>query len=258
MRLHSVSDFYPTVTLTASSPRLRLNFGKTPFFFDFERYVQVELAALLQAIELEPISRECVARLVLDYTRLHGYRKTADSLERFIDQQQATKIKPIPIKTAKPVAPRSHRPLTRKSLDNIQSNEKLYKSRLDFRFVTSPLQDQGLSSAKKPRKTAEISSVTSDPTCAAQRGLIRSLLLAGKLAEAEKLAEVCFRGVLAQPGIGLQLQALRFVQLCVIDPLAALALAKTNFSGDKRELPFFYKGPDRSILSAPVKVGRPQ
>lgn len=255
VRLAHISDFYPTVTLTTGSPRVKFNFGKSPFFFDFERYVQVELASLLQAIEQEPLSKHSITKMILEYTKHHGYRKTAEKLEHTMTFDEVSHDKTVNSKPSRPTHQRSHRPLTRRSHDGIELREKTSKVRSDLKLVSNPpSRFQAQAASKKAHKTLDISTPYYDPTCTAQRGLIRSLITSGRLLEAEKLIEVFLPGLLADPCLKIQLLVLRFLQTCLNDPMTAVLLAKSHFSGENKDLPFYFRSSDNIVLSAPVKV----
>lgn len=255
VQLTQNNDYFPTVSLNSIFSKVLLNFGREPFHFNFEAYVQTELATVLNTIESQQVSKAEVKSLVINFTKHYGYSKTYSALTK-VDQKKhrpvqkqldCNKENKVSAKTASSGVRRSHgEPGAEKGRAAIDINIRMEVG--PARTLTPKLLK------KQSRSTVDLKASLLDKSYFPQRSLIHVLMQNGKFTEAEKIISLCFPELVGSEILQAHLKVHGFILLCTTNQLAALEYAKTHFVGSVRRQKFLFCTPEKLIGTATVTV----
>jgi hypothetical protein len=216
-----------------------LNFGKEPFFFNYELFMQHELSLLFKSIESAPVSRHDILKLVQEYMHHYGYSKTYETVTRKFNLPSVGEVST---------------PKSSKAQEAVQEEKKVYHDVNVNSFRTPKLTFTRSGSSKVSKKSQDDTSVGSqDKTQFAQRSLIRSLIAEGKPQEAERVMCLSFPSVAINNDVRTVMKVQRFLCLMKQDSLQAALFAKGHFTNECKTQPFWFVSNDGSIQSAQIK-----
>ena len=76
-----MAKLYPTVAVDCLIDQLEVNFGNTPFKFDFRSYAISEIDKTFESINKVEIERQATLELIMSYLYINGNYATLTSLE---------------------------------------------------------------------------------------------------------------------------------------------------------------------------------
>ena len=246
--LKNLVGYYPTISLNSIHSRVRVNFGREPFLFNFELFVQNELAFMLKQVETIKVDKTEVGKMVQEYVYHYGYSKT------YRDVTTGLGLVPRAISSVKKSTPQV--PVGEEKKEDFDININTFK--------TPKLTYSKSGNTAVVETTQDDSSVrTSDDNQFAQRALIRGLIFDGKFQEAERVLCLSFPSVAINPDIRTLFKVQRFLGLLRKDPLEAALFAKGHFTAETRASHFLYLDSNHTLQVGTVKdltvlfIGKP-
>ena len=281
VQLSNLNSYYPTVSFNSMFAKMRLNFGTEPFYFNFEMYVQSELAGLIQEVDAEKVDVQDARLMVQQYMLQNGLSKSYLAVSEKFGLPIRVKPHPMEVQTVDPL--QSVLPTQEKAVDP----DKLMKESIPSVVQVAPAQRK-ISSAmsegpessiqetssgtlsvsgstnqllpkKSFRKSADSASRSEagDPTKFAERSLLRTLLIGRKVSQARKYFEKVFSHLQKNLELSAFFTAHEFICLVKETPVAAALYAKANFGPELRDRHILIYDAQKKIITVTVKVADP-
>lgn len=255
VQLTQNNDYFPTVSLNSIFSKVILNFGREPFHFNFEMYVQTELASLLNSIDQQEVSKSEVKGLILNFTKHYGYSKTYSTLSKASCNKLTVAQKLYGCNKENQTQKLVAKSTSRKSCGNRDSHKSKGSVDISVSLETGSQSTISMKTfAKHSKSCLDIKNALIDKTYFSQRSLIHILMQKSKFAEAEKIISLCFPELVSSEILQAHLKVHGFVRLCAMDQLEALGYAKTHFVGSVREQKVIFCTADKLIGTAKIRV----
>ena len=279
VQLKNIMEYYPSISINSMFTCVEANFGRKPFAFDLEGFVQHELSIVLSHIVNTEVDKKAILLMIQEYMHKHALKKTYDSLNKHYG------LKPIDSDLYSPLLKLKDRKVGKekdngeKELDGMEDDVIVMnplkcklgsppvkynqhvkqKNKLTLRsslFDTNTQVDSSYGHSSVPPCSTPREKHTkgiSDRSFFPQRCLIRGLFCSGNFSAAKKILRLFFPTVCDNINVESLFIGHEFISIFRKNRIEAVIYAKKHFTDRIRNAPFYRMTLDNTIECIELK-----